>query len=52
MLLFLHFRHVHHVENYLVFDTYRMFTVESMVRGYHVYQRLWEASVGEEGIQA
>ena len=25
-----------------------MFSVESMVRGYHVYRRVWEASVGEE----
>ena len=25
-----------------------MFSIESMARGYHVYQQVWEASIGEE----
>ena len=32
------------VEEYKIY----MYTFESMVRGYHVYQEMWVADVGEE----
>ena len=46
--LFLNFRHFHHMRNHLVLDVLGMFTVESVVVGYHVFRRLWEASLDEE----
>ena len=48
MVLFLNFRHVHHVRTALSFDALKNVLYQVMVRGYHVYQRVCEVSVGEE----
>ena len=41
-VLISNFRHFHYEGNY------RTFSIESMIRGYHIYQQVWEASIGEE----
>ena len=47
-VLFSNFRHDHQVRTALSFDALKNVLYRVMVRGYRMYPRVWESSVGEK----